>query len=143
MTTPSGGVRNVTGDFVERSRDWYRQAERDLEHARHSVASEDYEWACFASQQSAEKALKALYQALAGEGWGHSVSALVEGLTEKLAVPEALRDGARYLDRLYIPTRYPNGFDQGIPADYFLKEDAERAIEESRAVLEFVRPHIP
>jgi HEPN domain-containing protein len=130
-------------DFVERSRDWYRQAERDLQHARHSVASKDYEWACFASQQSAEKALKALYQVMSGEGWGHSVFALIEGLSEKLEVSENLRSSARFLDRLYIPTRYPNGFDQGIPADYFMKEDADRAIEESGEILEFVRPHIP
>ena len=84
----------VGDDHVERSRDWFRQAERDLEHARHSVTAEDHEWACFACQQAAEKALKALYQALAGEGWGHSVLALVEGLAGKLIVSEDLRRAA-------------------------------------------------
>ena len=133
----------MSDDHVERSRDWFRQAERDLQHARNSMAGAEYEWACFASQQAAEKALKAFYQALAGEGWGHSISVLLEGLSEKLTIPEELRRAGKRLDRMYIPTRYPNGFDQGIPADYFMIEDAENAIKECNAILEFVRPHIP
>ena len=41
--------------------DWLRQAEHDLKHADLSLRNEDYEWACFASQQAAEKAVKAYY----------------------------------------------------------------------------------
>jgi HEPN domain-containing protein len=36
------------------------QAKKDLQSARNSLASEDFEWACFQAQQSAEKALKAV-----------------------------------------------------------------------------------
>ena len=46
----------------DRHKDWLRQAKRDLEHARHALKDEDYEWACFAAQQAAEKGVKALYQ---------------------------------------------------------------------------------
>jgi HEPN domain-containing protein len=49
----------------ERAADWLRQAERDLEHAHHALEDGDYEWAAFAAQQAAEKAVKALYQRLA------------------------------------------------------------------------------
>jgi len=42
-----------------RSHDWFRQAERDLDQARDSRLSGKHEWACFAAQQSAEKAVKA------------------------------------------------------------------------------------
>ena len=41
--------------------DWLRQADKDLKHAKNAMEDGDYEWACFASQQAAEKALKALY----------------------------------------------------------------------------------
>ncbi len=34
--------------MAARPRDWFKQAERDLVHARHSLAAETYEWACFA-----------------------------------------------------------------------------------------------
>ena len=37
---------------------WLKQAEKDLISAKNSLDSGDYEWACFQSQQSAEKALK-------------------------------------------------------------------------------------
>ena len=56
-----------------RVEDWLRQAERDLNHARHALDDGDYEWACFASQQAAEKALKGLVQHLGGNAFGHSI----------------------------------------------------------------------
>lgn len=59
-------------------RDWLRQAKRDLDHARRSLAGGDYEWACFAAQQSAEKAVKAVFLKLNRTAWGHSVSALLQ-----------------------------------------------------------------
>jgi HEPN domain-containing protein len=74
---------------------------------------------CFSAQQASEKAMKGLYQHFGGEAWRHSVKRLPEGLPEELAVPAELLDCARILDRFYIPTRYPNGFDHGKPADYY------------------------
>ena len=44
-----------------RSLDWLRQADRDFEHAIDSRHAERHEWACFAAQQAAEKAVKALH----------------------------------------------------------------------------------
>ncbi len=41
--------------------DWFRQAEADLAHARNALAAGDYEWSCFAAQQAAEKATKAVF----------------------------------------------------------------------------------
>ena len=130
-------------DPVERSRDWFRQAERDLAHARKATALGEFEWVCFAAQQAAEKAVKALHEAHGGHGWGHAILKLLEDLEEVMVVPDRMKDAARVLDLMYIPTRYPNGFDNGIPGDYFTTRDAERAIEESHALLEFVRPQIP
>ena len=48
--------------MVERSKDWLAQAERDIGQAKASLRDGFYEWACFASQQAAEKAVKALIQ---------------------------------------------------------------------------------
>ncbi len=58
--------------MAERWGDWLRPAEADLEHARRSLASGDHEWACFAAQQAAEKAVKSLHLARGQEAWGHS-----------------------------------------------------------------------
>ncbi len=40
-----------------RALDWFAQAERDLGHARNSRAAGNHDWACFASQQAADKAV--------------------------------------------------------------------------------------
>lgn len=55
--------------MVRRARDWLDQALRDLNHARSDLDGEYYEWACFSAQQAAEKAVKALYQAVGIDAW--------------------------------------------------------------------------
>ena len=52
----------------DRSRDWLAQAKRDLNHAVHACKDEDFEWSCFSAQQGAEKAVKAVFLYLHGEG---------------------------------------------------------------------------
>ena len=64
----------------DRSKDWLMQAERDLEQAKSSRAEGRHEWACFAAQQSAEKAVKALHLFLGQEAWGHVVAKLLTEL---------------------------------------------------------------
>ena len=128
---------------MERSADWFRQAERDLDHARRSAEAGDHEWACFAAQQSAEKALKALHQSRGGEGWGHSVIRLLDQLSRIVPTGDDLALAAAYLDKLYIPTRYPNGFAEGAPLDYFGEEDSRGAVERAERILEFCRRHLP
>lgn len=50
--------------MTNRAPDWFRQAERDLEQAEDSKGADRHEWACFAAQQAAEKAIKALHLSL-------------------------------------------------------------------------------
>jgi HEPN domain-containing protein len=114
--------------MAERAGDWLAQARRDLENARYNAAGEFHEWACFAAQQGAEKALKAVYQHLGGEAWGHSVFHLLEGLAGHLAVTRELLQCGRELDRHYVPARYPNGWASGAPMEMFTEEDSRRAI---------------
>ena len=122
-----------------RHADWFRQAEADLRHARNALKDGDHEWSCFAAQQAAEKGLKAVVQKLSGEPWGHSVTVLLGGLGERLRVAADLVEAGKRLDKHYIPTRYPNGFDAGAPTDYYTAAEAETAIEDADAILRFCR----
>jgi HEPN domain-containing protein len=121
----------------ERHADWLRQAKRDLAHARRSAEDGDYEWSCFAAQQGAEKAVKALYQKLGAAAWGHSVTVLLASLPEAYRPSETLVERAKALDKHYIPTRYPNGFEQGAPMDYYTRPEAERSVQDARAIIDF------
>jgi HEPN domain-containing protein len=125
--------------MVSRSKDWMKQALKDLSHARLSLENGDFEWACFAAQQAGEKAVKALYEGRNMEVWGHSISRMLEELPKELKPPVELVEKAKGLDRHYIPTRYPNFHSEGAPMDYYTKEDAERAVEYAREIIEFCK----
>ena len=129
--------------MANRSRDWLSQAQGDLQHSRNARQAGDHDWGCFAAQQAAEKAVKGLLLANGGEGWGHSVTRLLKDLSQVMAVPEPLIRSAMRLDKHYIPTRYPNGFDVGAPKDYYTEEDADSAIQDAQAVLDFCRQSFP
>lgn len=124
--------------MANRYKDWYRQAEADLRHARSALQSGAFEWSCFAAQQAGEKAVKAVFLKHNQEAWGHTVTALLGNLpgTEHLA------DQAKTLDKHYIPTRYPNGFDTGAPTDFYTQNDAEQAIACAEQILAFCRDQI-
>jgi len=128
--------------MAERSRDWLRQAEADLRHARHASEAGDYEWAAFAAQQAAEKAVKAVFQKLHLDAWGHTLSLLLPSLPAQAACPAPLIDAAKRLDKHYIPTRYPNGFDRGAPVDFYTLGEAAQAIADAGAILEFCRRQV-
>ncbi len=129
-------------DLMNRSNDWLSQAIRDLEEAKWNLKGEFYEWACFSAQQSAEKAVKGLCEELKQASWGHAVSKLLAQLQKTTIIPSDLIEKAQKLDRFYIPTRYPNGFEQGAPMDYYLKEDAQEAIKHAQEIIDFCKKKI-
>ena len=66
--------------MVSRALDWFAQAEKDLAHAKAAQEDGSHEWACFAAQQSAEKAVKALHLKSGQEAWGHVIARLLAEL---------------------------------------------------------------
>jgi HEPN domain-containing protein len=128
--------------MTHRASDWLSQAEHDLGHARNSAASRDFDWACFAAHQAAEKAMKALFMALGGEAWGHSLLAMANDLGRRIDIGAEFLDRARRLDRHYIPTRYPNGFDSGAPHMYYAEADAGQAIADAESILMFCKNQV-
>ncbi|MEM3061808.1 MAG: HEPN domain-containing protein [Candidatus Bathyarchaeia archaeon] len=125
--------------MVERSKDWMDQAEGDLEHAKNDLKYGFYDWACFSAQQSAEKAIKAVFQKLGVEAWGHSVYDLLVNLQYGEKVCEELLDCALELDKAYIPTRYPNAHPSSSPRRRYTKNEAERMIKYAEKILKFCK----
>ena len=122
-----------------RSKDWFSQALRDLEQAEESRGSERHEWACFASHQGAEKAVKALHLHLRQEAWGRVIARLFRELPESVAVPADLIEFARVLDTFYIPSRYPSAHPEGAPFKHYGPLQSQEAVDYAGKILEFVR----
>jgi HEPN domain-containing protein len=123
--------------MVERSADWIKQAKRNLENAEYELRGGFYEWSCFLSQQASEKAVKAVFQRLRAEAFGRSVAGLLQRLPEGLAPEKGVIDMAKELDRVYIPTRYPNVHPEGAPYEAYTEGDARRLIEFARRIVEY------
>lgn len=122
---------------MERSKDWIDEAEGDLEHAKNDLEQRFYNWACFSAQQSAEKSVKAVFQKMHGEAWGHSVADLLKELSERYKIPKRLINGGLELDKAYIPARYPNAHPSGSPRNRYTKEEAKRLIGYAEEIFEF------
>ena len=126
-----------------RALDWLRQADRDFEQAMDSRHAERHEWACFAAQQAAEKAVKALHLHVGQEAWSYAVAQLLEELPKTIDVPELLIEKGRVLDNFYIPSRYPNGHSTGAPFEHYGTLQSEVVIRHAHEIIEFTRAQIP
>ena len=123
----------------DRSSDWLNQGLRDLEQAKDSRRAGRHEWACFASHQAAEKAVKALHLYLGQEAWGHVLTKLLMELPETAPVEEPLIEKGCVLDNFYIPTRYPNSHPAGAPFEHYGPLQSQEAIQYAGEIIEFVR----
>lgn len=128
--------------MVNRAGDWLNQAASDLEHAEVSRQAGSHEWACFAAQQSAEKAIKAVHQSFGQAVWGHVLIEFLRELPPEVVVPPEVVEKARVLDNFYIPTRYPDSHAAGAPFEHYGPLQSEQAIAYAREILEFARLHM-
>jgi len=119
-----------------------RQSEKDLQHPKRSVDAGDFEWACFAAQQAAEKAVESLYQSVHLDVIGRSVSRMLQDLPISLKLPEDILQRSKELDKHYVPARYPNFHPEGAPMDHYTALEARMAVERAEKILEFTRSKI-
>jgi HEPN domain-containing protein len=127
---------------MDRSKDWFEQAERDLAFGKTAASTGHHEWAAFIAQQGAEKAVKALVQSLRGAVRGHSITEILRSLMPSVSVSQEVIQSAQALDKVYVTSRYPNGFASGRPADYFSGTDSQEFLDHARRILEFCRSQI-
>jgi len=117
---------------------WMKSSKRTLDSASRDCSSGDYNWSCFKAHQAAEFAVKALLRGLGLHAYGHSVSGLLLRLKEVLKVDEVVMSDAKALDKLYVPTRYPNAWAEGSPEDYYTASDAQNAMKSAENIIRWV-----
>ncbi len=86
--------------------------------------------------------MKALYQRIGADAWGHSVSTLLSNLPSHIYPGDVLIDKAKELDMHYIPSRYPNSYPSGAPLDFYTREGAKRVIGYAEEIITFCEDKI-
>lgn len=96
---------------------------------------------CFLSQQSSEKAMKALRLSIDGDPWGHSIQKLVMQFPQPEMLPDVQKwiEYAAYGDRFYIPAPDPIGLPDLTPGQVYLSKDSLQALEKAPFFLEATR----
>lgn len=127
----------------ERYRDWLEEALDDYAAAQDLYNLKRYSKAAFFSHQACEKALKALLiKRLGRYNPIHSIYKLMEEVKRYIEVPDDILQKADYLDRFFIPTRYPNAWPSGPPHKHYTQDDAQRALSYAGEILELVKREI-
>ena len=90
--------------------DWLQEAEVDLKHANDCLGLQSYHRACFAAQQSAEKALKAFIMGFIKKRpfHVHDLIKLYDEAKGELSLPEEVLEHLGELFSYYTLARYPN-----------------------------------
>lgn len=117
---------------------WIAMARETLNSAASDLENGYYNWSCFKAQQAAEFAIKALMYGMGIRRGGHSITILLKQISEYVEIPREIFDAARMLDKLYIPTRYPDAWGEGTPMDYYTEADCMEALTQARRILKWV-----
>lgn len=119
---------------------WWRQAQRDLETARHLVETGDYYAAVFFCQQAAEKGLKALRverdRRLPEPT--HTLLTLARGLD----VPKEHLSFLRELTPEFVTTRYPDAAN-GVPYELYDDTIATRFLRQTEEFFRWLEHQMP
>jgi HEPN domain-containing protein len=116
--------------------EWLTQANYDMDTADYMFRGGRYMYAVFMCHLSLEKALKGRYAEKLGKEppKTHNLLYLLEKM--KLTLPEALFDFISTLNRVSVPTRYPDDL-QRILKDYDKKKTKE-VLDQSKQVLQWL-----
>ncbi|MGD8717620.1 MAG: HEPN domain-containing protein [Candidatus Zixiibacteriota bacterium] len=119
-------------------RRWLLQGNRDLKAAEvlHKIGA--HEWAAFLAKQAAERVLKAyLYYNGEDAVVDHSIRSLLHKCNPYSPAFEEIHDVGK-MDQFYAGPRFPDSFDEAVPADAVTPDQAAMAVELARKAVALV-----
>ena len=118
---------------------WRLNADAALRGAEVQREASLHNWSCFACEQAAQLAIKAVLHGIGAGAWGHDLVELADMLTAAgLELPGDVRRDVEQLARHYVPTRYPDALAGGSPVERYGPADSGGAIEQCQRILTFV-----
>ena len=135
-------MRNLS-KYQNEAKRWYDQSQEDLKSAKILLNNKRYYLVCFLCQQIAEKALKSiLYLNKEDLVIGHSIKKLADWAGKYDEIFKELGKSIAILDTYYIPTRYPNGLPDSIPAEVFSDNVAEGAYKLVKNLMKEIKKYL-
>ncbi len=129
--------------YQKEAKRWFDQANEDLKSAKILLDNNRFYLVCFLSQQITEKVLKSvLYLNKEDLVIGHSIKNLADWAAQYDKEFKELSKNAAILDTYYIPTRYPNGLPDSIPAEVFPAKTAQEAYDLAKGALKQVKRYL-
>lgn len=124
----------------ERSiKDWLFMASLDLKSARASLKDKIYSSVCFHAQQATEKSLKALLLHFEKEVIKtHDLLLLLTKANKYEKELKKFKKPVAFLNKFYIPTRYPDAFPGSLPEGLPKKEEALKSLKNAKEILVFI-----
>lgn len=118
---------------------WRKDADSARRSAELQADAGLHNWACFAAEQAAQLAVKALLHGVGGAPWGHDLEELGHRLVDAgVPVADELAASLLRLKRHYIPARYADAHPGGSASEQYLDSDARAALVDAEAILTFV-----
>lgn len=121
---------------------WLDYADEDMRAADSTLRDGVFSAACFHAQQAVEKAVKAMLLEKTGRvPKQHSLLRLTE-MSESKEIFEQHKEQLEFLDKFYVPTRYPDALPGSLPEGLPGKEDAENAVKSAKEIVESIKKKI-
>ena len=115
-------------------------AEEDLKSARVLLKEGIFNQVCFHSQQVVEKSLKSFIKSKKRiSPKTHSLLELLNICSQYDKKFNSLLNICKFLDKFYIPTRYPDAIVGSLDEELPNKRDAEKALNGAEIVYNFVK----
>lgn len=120
------------------SEEWIKQADYDMDTAELMFTGKRYFYAVFMSHLAIEKALKGLYAKKLKKAppKTHNLLYFVESI-KLVGLSEEMYDFVFTLNRVSVPTRYPDDLDKLLKE--YNQEKAKETIEKSKELLKWLK----
>jgi len=125
--------------YKDTSRDWLYFAQSDLLAAERLFEEELYHLVCFHAHQAIEKIFKGMMRSKGKNiPKTHDIISLYNAILPLVGELPVSDDDMGFVNRFYIPTRYPDTFPGALPEGLPTKDDAGRALEIARETLKCI-----
>ncbi len=127
---------NEEREMANRARDWFAQAEKDLDHAALAQDTGSHDGPALRPSRPPRKRSRHC-TSIAARMRGATSSPVCEGVAGTAA--DDLVDRGMVLDNFDVPSRYPNGHPEGDPFEHYGSLQSNKALVHARAIIAFVR----